>query len=136
MRQVTIGAGERRIDANAFTTIVYERSFGRAHTLDEDVNKVVKAVVAPGQLTMLPIGAMLRLEYALERSATSGAYPDYDSWLRSFPVEGLDQSALMEPGSWASGMLDEVVATFFPRYATADVVPDGAGGGEGASARA
>ena len=126
MRTTRIGGEERRIDANAFTSIVYERSFGTNHKLDEDVNALLNARLGP--LTLPPIDAALRLEYAFERSVGAGAFPDYDHWIRSFPKSELDQTSSQNEGGWVSNIFDEVVATFFPRYAAANVGTEGDGG--------
>ena len=116
MRDTEIGGTKRCIDANPFTTIVYERAFGGDHKLHDDVNTFLNSSFA-NPLTMLPMDAILRLEYAFERSVVSVAFPDYDQWLRSFPAEELDQQHAQEDGRWVNTLLDEVVQPFFPQFA-------------------
>ena len=133
MRTTTIGGTERRIDANPFTIIVYERAFGVDHKLQNDITTLLNTSFGP--MTVLPLDAIMRLEYALERSVTSIAFPDYDHWIRSFPIEELDQQKAQEVGGWVNNLLDEVVQTFFPKLAPkTDVDAEAAGDGEGASA--
>jgi len=135
MRETTIGGTVRKIDANPFTTIVYERAFGLNHKLHEDVTTFLDTQFGP--LTMMPMDAILRLEYALERSVVSIAFPDYDNWLRSFPVEELDQRKAQENGRWVNTLLDEVVETFFPSLRVrADMGAQAAGDEPGTAGRA
>ena len=131
MRETTIGGESRKIDVNAFTTIVYERAFDGAHKLHEDVNTFMGASM--GQLDVLPMDALLRLEYALERSVVPGLFPDFDAWLRAFPKEALDQEAMKGGDGWANTLADELLATFFPSLARQVVGAEpGQAGGEAA----
>ena len=127
MRETTIGGVTRKIDINAMTTIVYERAL-KGHRLHEDVNDLMGGPV--GTITMLPLDAALRLEYAAEHSVVSSLFPDYDAWLRAFPVEALDQDEAQRKGGWVSVLADEIVATFFRRVAkpAEDVGADAAEG--------
>lgn len=112
------------IDLNAFSSIVYERTFQRSHTLAEDVNTVTHAPI--GMMTMLPVDALLRLEYVAQQSATSARMPDFDAWLRTVPREALsmDQPA----DGWIGTLIDEVVQTFFPKQvAVTEVAAEGGG---------
>ena len=135
MRETNIGGTVRRIDANPFTTIVYERAFGLDHKLQNDVTTLLNTSFGP--FVMLPMDAILRLEYALERSVVGVGFPDYDHWLRSFPVEEMDQQRAQENGRWVNTLLDEVVETFFPALAVRkDVGAEPSADAEGASERA
>ena len=139
MREIEIGGTIRKIDANPFTTIVYERAFGLDHKLHDDVTTFLNTSFGP--MTMLPMDAILRLEYALERSVVSIAFPDYDHWLRSFPIEELDQQRAQENGRWVNVLLDEVVETFFPSLAIragvgAQATSDAEGAASGAQGEA
>lgn len=116
MRETTIGGTIRKIDANPFTTIVYERSFDGKHRMHDDISDLMNTSFGP--MAVLPMDAILRLEYAFERSVVAGiAFPDFDHWLRSVPVEALDQSKAQENGGWVNTLVDEVVQTFFPSLA-------------------
>lgn len=135
MRETVICGQSRRIGASAFTEIVYERAFGGAHELHEDANALLSAPT--GGLNVLPMGAVLRLEYAFERSVAPALFPDYDAWLRALPPGAMDQRAAQEPGGWAVTLLDEVVACFFPSFSQKpDVDAAGQGAGQGAAAGA
>lgn len=124
MRTTTIGGEARRICASAKATITYERAFAGAHSLHKDVNSML--TMRTGSLTMLPMDALLRLEYVFERDATNGFFPSYDAWVDDFPAEELDQLRLQSKESWVDALLKEVVGVFFPKYATPDVGAAGA----------
>ena len=134
MRKTTIGGVERSISANAWTTIVYDRAFGGKHALHEDVNAFMRSSTEP--LTVLPLESALRLEYAFERSTAGALFQDYDAWLRSQPVEMMDQVAAQSKDGWMSVLFEEIIATFFPSLARADVDAPGTGGDPQASAGA
>lgn len=119
MRKTTIGGSEREICVSAKATITYERAFSGAHKLHEDVNSMLSMLTGP--LTMLPMDALLRLEYVFERDATTGRFLTFDAWVDEFPVSELDQSKLQGNESWVRTLLKEVVVVFFPKYATNNV---------------
>lgn len=124
MRTTVIGGEERKICASAHATITYERAFGGSHKLHDDVNTAMG--MRTGSLTMLPIDALLRLEYVFERDAAQGGiiFDSYDAWVDKFPVAELGSEAMQGGDGWVTTLFHEVVATFFPQYATQDVVAE------------
>lgn len=121
MRETQIGGVRRTIAAHAMTDYLYEQTFGSSHKLHEDINEILGARYSA--FTMMPMGALLRVEYILERGAAPRTKPfvTYDYWLDSLPIEALDQNAAQDAGGWANNLIDEVVATFFPRLARAQL---------------
>ena len=135
MRTTVIGGEERKIHASAYATITYERTFGVSHKLHDDVNAMMSMRTSMKIMMMLPIDALLRLEYVFERDAMRGLiFDSYDAWVDSFPTEALDANVMADTSKgWVTTLFHEVVATFFPRFSTENVDAEAAGVAKGAA---
>ena len=141
MRRANVGGESRLVHACPYSIVAYERAFGPAHSIHEDVNAFMEAKGGP--LVVLPVEAMLRLLYAYEASAGESAPVAFDAWVRALPESALDQYAMTRDGDggegWATAILNESVALFFPSLAREDVAPaepEREEGAEGAAERA
>lgn len=128
MRQVHIGSEVRTINACPASFIVYERAFGTAHSLSEDINELVSEIQHGDYLgKVLPMDAIMRIEYAFEACAPNAALPDFDVWVNGLPAEALQQISGVISGGWFTDLVHEINATFFRYEAEEDVGAEGAG---------
>jgi hypothetical protein len=116
MRQVHIGSEVRTINACPTSFIVYDRAFGTDHSLSKDINEFVSEVKRGDYLgKVLPMEAIMRIEYAFEACAPNAALPDFDVWVDGLPAEALQQISGVISGGWFADLMNEINATFF-RY--------------------
>jgi hypothetical protein len=119
MRQVRIGGEVRTINACPASFIVYDRAFaGTGHTLDADIN----AFMAAGNNLVLPMDALMRIEYALEASAVGvDVMPSFDVWVNELPQDALSQFTIKREGEWVADLFNELRDTFFRTEADEDM---------------
>jgi len=119
MRRVRIGGETRAINACPASFIVYDRAFaGTGHTLDSDIN----AFMAAGNNLVLPMDALMRIEYALEASAVGvDVMPSFDVWVNELPQDALSQFTIKREGEWVADLFNELRDTFFRTEAEEDV---------------
>lgn len=112
MRQVHIGGEVRTIKCCPRSFIVYERAFaGSGHTLDGDTNEFVQS--GTNLVSVLPMGALMRIEYALEASVDGATLPSFDVWVDELPEGVLNQFTIKRDNEWAADLFAELQDTFF-----------------------
>lgn len=128
MRQVHIGGEVRTINACPASFIAYERAFGTDHSLSDDINKF-REVLSAGDFIgkVLPMDAIMRIEYAFEASAPNVALPDFSVWVNALPAEALQQISGIASGGWLTNLTLEINDSFFRFEAEEDVGAEGAG---------
>lgn len=128
MRQVTIGSEVRTINACPASFIAYERAFaGTDHSLSDDINAFMDALRRGDSLgRVLPMDAIMRIEYAFEASVPNATLPDFDVWIDAIPQDALQQITGVLSGGWFADLVREINSTFFRVEATKDVGAEGA----------
>lgn len=119
MRTVKVGADERTITASPYSIVVYGRAFGAAHNIHDDVNEFLNS--PGGGLTVRPVEPMLRLLYTYEMSVPGSQPESFEPWVSKLPPAAFDQLAMSAHDGWATGILDESVALFFPSFSQENV---------------
>lgn len=128
MRSVTIGSETRTINACPASFIVYERNFaGTGHTLREDINAFTEAVrgINVADFTIMPMDAVMRIEYTLESCVDGAMLPDFESWVKRLPVDAIQQIEGLMPDGWLLTLFNELRDTFFRFKAKENVGAEG-----------
>lgn len=127
MRQVNVGGEVRTINACPASFITYERAFGTDHSLSDDINSLMGALRNGDSLgKVLPMHAIMRIEYTFEASAPNTALPDFDVWVSDMPQDALQQITGVISGGWFTELVREINDAFFRFDAKEDVGAEGA----------
>ena len=130
MRSVTIGGETRTINACPDSFVVYERNFaGTGHTLSEDINTFTAAVRSFNVMdfAVLPMDAVMRIEYTLESCVDGVMLPSFDVWVKQLPADAIQQIEGVLPDGWLLALFNELREKFFRFAAGEDVGAEGTG---------
>ena len=107
MRVVQFDGGEVPIHGSALTYGLYEREFSRhinGVVVRGDIIRDIQLIESESQLTLL-----LRIFWALARTAKTGPFPDFDAWVAEHEEALADMS---NTGLWQS-VMEEARRAFF-----------------------
>lgn len=114
--QIALGDETYPVACNAFTPIVFSRSFSverddgtkRPKDINEDVSLFADVMRTAG---MPPILALVEIFYACAKTANP-KLGGFEDWLGNFPADAFD---LERGDGWASDVTNIVIENFFPR---------------------